>query len=314
MFALCTISSPQVFAKPLNSINVFDYLARVAQLRYTPLDLTTAKISSSQTIKGCQIDETHFTVHDPILNSNHEMTIALYHPVANGRYPAIIIVPTIIGRSVIETSSAYRFCLNNIVTAIADVNDLRAPAVLPDWQLHDRDNRAVVVDLRNLIDLLQNYNQVDPQRVGAYGLSLGAYSVALLASVDSRLKLVGLVAGAGNMPSILSYSTQRVPMKLRNTRMTALNDFSVEDYENNLRTNIRFDPIYMTRNPDTKKYFMLIDTTDADVPSVNQQELWEALGQPAHLDVSMTHAETIISAATIHFDAILKNIVSRFEQ
>lgn len=301
-------------ASPLEPINVFSYLQRVNELRYTPLDLSSAKVTSRQNLQGCEIDNVQFAVNDPLTSLSHDVSVSLYHPIQSGKYPAVILVPTIRGRTIVETSIAYRFCQNHIVTAIADVNDLGAPAVLPDWQMHDRDNRAVVIDLRNLIDLLEHHNQVNPLKIGAYGLSLGAYSVALLASVDSRLSMVALVAGAGNMPAILSYSAQSIPVRLRTLRMTALNDSSLIDYENNLRANVLLDPIYLTKNPDTKKYFMLMDLTDLDVPTANQYELWEALGRPDHLDVRLTHPETIVSAATIHFDEILKNIVSRFEE
>ncbi len=301
-------------AKPLEPLNVFDYLARLNDLRYTALDHSTVKTLATEVFQGCVIDDVQYTVMDPLTNTSHEVKVAIYHPLNTGKYPATIIVPTILGRSVIENSIAYRFCITNMVGIIADVNSTLAPQTLPDWDLSDRNNRKALIDLRTLIDLLETHSQIDPQRIAGYGLSLGAYSVSLLATVDQRLKAVALVAGAGNMPAILANSVQKFPVQLREMRMKSTGDHSVAHYEDNLRATIKYDPIYMAKNQNTSKFFMLMDLDDTYVPAENQLEFWNALGKPGHLDVHASHDQTILAAATVHFNEILNEIVSRLNK
>ena len=307
---LCTQNS---IAKPLEPLNLFDYLVRLNDLSHTPLDQKTVKVLSTENYRGCIVEETQFSVHDPLAHTFHLVKMAIYHPPMNKKIPAIVIVPTILGRTVLENSVAYRFCMTNMVAAIADVNSTATPDHLPDWELHDRMSRRAILEIKSLIDYLVVQPQVDATKIGAYGISLGAYTISLLAAVDPRLKSVVLILGAGNMPAILSNSQQRIPVKLRNLRMNATGDKSVINYETNLRKSVNYDPIYMLNEPEPKKYFMLIDLDDTYVPTENQLELWEKLGKPSHFDVHATHDQSILAAVTVHFNRILNELTSRLK-
>ena len=61
---LCTQNS---IAKPLEPLNLFDYLVRLNDLSHTPLDQKTVKVLSTENYRGCIVEETQFSVHDPFL-------------------------------------------------------------------------------------------------------------------------------------------------------------------------------------------------------------------------------------------------------
>ncbi len=307
------LCASNVFAKPLEPLGLFEYLVRLNDLRHSVLDPKTVRIITTESFSGCIIDETELLVNDPITNLAHKIQVAVYHPPKVKNIPAVLIVPTILGRTVIENSVAYRFCKSNMVAVIADINNLSEPATLPDWQLHDRINRKALIDLQTVVDLLETHPQVDPNKLAGYGLSLGGFTMSLLATLDPRLKSVALIASAGNMPAILSYSQQRIPVKLRGLRMNATKDTSLVNYENNLRSNIRFDPIFMANANEASRCFMFINLDDKHVPSENQLELWEKLGRPAHFDVSASHEQTILGAVTAHFNRVLNEIQLRLK-
>jgi dienelactone hydrolase len=54
------------------------------------------------------------------------------------------------------------------------------------------------VNARRALDLLAARADVDPNRLGLVGYSLGAQTAAILAGDEPRLKAVGIVAGRGN--------------------------------------------------------------------------------------------------------------------
>lgn len=62
--------------------------------------------------------------------------------------------------------------------------------------------RPLVVNARRALDLLAARKDVDANRLGLVGYSLGAQTAAILAGDEPRLKDVGLVAGRGTQVSV----------------------------------------------------------------------------------------------------------------
>jgi uncharacterized protein len=58
--------------------------------------------------------------------------------------------------------------------------------------------RPLVVNARRALDLLAARADVDRDRLGLVGFSLGAQTAAILAGDEPRLKAVGIVAGRGS--------------------------------------------------------------------------------------------------------------------
>jgi uncharacterized protein len=59
------------------------------------------------------------------------------------------------------------------------------------------DFRPLVVNARRALDVLVARPDVDPERVGLVGFSLGAQTAAILAGDDPRPKAIGLISGRG---------------------------------------------------------------------------------------------------------------------
>jgi dienelactone hydrolase len=62
--------------------------------------------------------------------------------------------------------------------------------------------RPVVVDVRRALDLLTARKDVDADRLGVVGYSLGAQIAAIVAGVDDRPKAVGVIAGRGTEEAV----------------------------------------------------------------------------------------------------------------
>lgn len=67
------------------------------------------------------------------------------------------------------------------------------------WGDHEQD------DLRGALDFVQAQPDVDPQRLGAVGFSIGAYTVAMVAAQDPRIRAVVLKAVWTSLPDELLF-------------------------------------------------------------------------------------------------------------
>lgn len=67
-----------------------------------------------------------------------------------------------------------------------------------------------IIDYRRALDFLETIPEVDPQRIGLLGASMGGILGALLAGVDERVKVAIIVAGGGGWGEIVRQS-QIVP-------------------------------------------------------------------------------------------------------
>jgi dienelactone hydrolase len=70
------------------------------------------------------------------------------------------------------------------------------------------DGVATVVDMRRGIDYLQSRHDIEKDKIGLIGFSLGALEGTILAGVDDRVKAVALVSGGGGLGKILTEQAQ----------------------------------------------------------------------------------------------------------
>jgi predicted esterase len=109
-----------------------------------------------------------------------------------GRHPAVVFL-TGSGGSMLDF----------VPIALSFANDggvglsIQQPADPKSWA-------PLVVNVRRALDLLAARSDVDPQRLGVAGLSLGAETAGIVAGVDPRPHVFGLMSGRGR-PVVLHY-------------------------------------------------------------------------------------------------------------
>jgi dienelactone hydrolase len=105
-------------------------------------------------------------------------------PPTPGRHPAVVFLHGSGGSRVDLLVTAAKLTLRGAVTMTLSL----PPA---------RSYRPVVIDVRRALDLLTARDDVDADRIGVVGYSLGAQIAAIVAGVDPRPKAVGVIAGRG---------------------------------------------------------------------------------------------------------------------
>lgn len=131
-----------------------------------------------------------------------------------------------------------------------------------------REYTRTVIDLRRGIDLLIARPDVDPDRIGFVGHSVGALFGAVLAGVDRRLRAAVLMAGTGRFVDVAAVN---------------LPDLQGEEFEHYRRTLAELDPaVWVGRAAPTPLFFQAA-LRDEFFTEEQGREVFEQAGDPKSL-------------------------------
>jgi dienelactone hydrolase len=132
--------------------------------------------------------------------------------------------------------------------------------------------RQAALDVIRASDFLRAMPEVDPDRVGAVGVSLGAIVTSLARGVDTRLGRTVLVIGGGDFGRLLAESPEAKELLAK-----AQGVVRAEELAEVLRP---VDPLTFASRIRTEDILMLNARRDEVIPQACTLSLWEALGQP----------------------------------
>jgi dienelactone hydrolase len=226
----------------------------------------------------------------PTDSSAYPIKIQYYKANVKGPRPLIVIIPPILGVTPLDTLMAAYIASKGYHAMICelseDVTDLNRPLADVD-DLMARANSGV----RATLDFASTLPEIDMNRVGGFGASLGGIRLGILMGTDPRIKSGFMAVAGGNIAEIMSFSQEGRVKPYREARMKKENIASESDYYDRLKPLSFIDPIFLAKNIPTDKVFMLMSTKDTCVPTKNQIELLNALGNPEHRYVDFTHAK-----------------------
>jgi dienelactone hydrolase len=175
-------------------------------------------------------------VEDTFLSGGQKVAVERYEPASKGQYPAILLLPAIDGvdraHGDLYRSAARRYAAKGYVVLLVNYFD-RTPAGAAEWKAtresffrfargtatpaeekaigaRFRDWTGAVADAVKYARKLPN---VDGERVGAVGFSLGAY-LALASATDKDLRLRAVVDLFGGLPRALRDRAKDLPPTL----------------------------------------------------------------------------------------------------
>ncbi len=282
----------------------------LSELKHVPLKTRVDEIPNGIG-SGCVFTKATIPVTSPKQGHLRNQDLFIARPKGSKRSPAILILPTIFGHTVLENQLAKKLCERGFATVIADVNEVVQPTTLPSWDHEDNTQRKAILTLRTAIDFMQMHPYILPNQIASLGCSLGAITTATLMGVDTRLRAAVLAAGGGNLPFILANSRYSKIELLRESRMKHLK-ISIPEYENELRRRLIFDPLHFRSRVNSANILMMIAKGDTMVPESAQMELWENYGQPEVLLFGSGHVGSIVRLAILWTDYIAEFFRARF--
>lgn len=216
----------------------------------------------------------------------HVVQVIHYRPAAGGvatRRPAVVVSPILGGSMALAKTLARALVQRSIHAAIVLKGERILDGKAPVARL-ERVLRTAVMDRRRTVDWLSEQPDVDPRRIGAMGVSLGALATTLLAAVEPRVGAAVLVLAGGDLPSLVTGSDE--PGVRAFVREVGLGP---EALATRLRAEVPSDPLVLAPCIDARKVLLVQARRDTTIPFVNQQLLAKALGLPQRIVLPTGH-------------------------
>jgi hypothetical protein len=138
--------------------------------------------------------------------------------------------------------------------------------------------RQTVLDNRQVLDYLVTRPDVDPNRLGCLGLSLGGIKASLVAAVDSRIRCSVLGLAGGSMADIALHSTEpRLHDYVRDLQRAGV---PADMIYTELRDKVQTDPLRLGPYLDARTTLLFIAGLDRVVPTWTGKQLRRAIGGP----------------------------------
>jgi dienelactone hydrolase len=193
---------------------------------------------------------------------------------------AVIVIPMLggspfvraVSRDMCESLRSEGFAALYLDDARSPVNDHSSPEDLEDALA------AGTAEIRAALDWLSQRPEIDADRIGAVGISLGGIRPAIAAAVDRRLKANFIAFAGADIPDIIFGSGQA---RVRAYRDRLVARFGSEPAARAaLSASLRTDPVHLAGHVDARRVLLVLASFDGVAPVKNGKLLYERLGRP----------------------------------
>jgi dienelactone hydrolase len=194
-----------------------------------------------------------------------------------GKYPTILILPIAGGIDFSVRGFAKLFASNGFNCAVVHNRhaDLDNTETAEEVENYFRQN---VLDNRQILDYLVEREQVDSNKLGCLGLSLGGIRASMVAGVDERVKCTVIGLAGGGIADITLLSEEK-DIKNHIKELLELG-VSKETIHAELSDKVITDPLRLAQYADARNVLMFTAMFDRVVPRKCCDRLWEAMGKP----------------------------------
>ncbi|KPL13167.1 hypothetical protein AMJ85_00065 [candidate division BRC1 bacterium SM23_51] len=207
------------------------------------------------------------------------------------RFPTVLVLPISGGVDFTVKSFANCFASNGFNCAIVrnrkvDLDDAESAEQVEDYF------RQSVLDSRQVLDYLVQRQEVDANRLGCVGLSLGGIKTSMIVGVDERLKCCVMGLAGGSIADITLLSEEK---KIKDY-IRGLIDMGIgpETIHTELSKKIKTDPLKLAKHIDARNALMFIAMFDRVVPKKCGDRLWKAIGKPEVVYLLSGHYTSIL--------------------
>ena len=130
-----------------------------------------------------------------------------------------------------------------------------------------------VLDIRRAVAWLESRDEVDEQRIGIFGISLGGITAALATTAEPRIRKACLVLAGGDLAQVALDS----PRLARERRAWEERGGTRQEF---LDVIGKIDPVRYAENARNRQILMLNASRDEIIPKACTESLWQALGRP----------------------------------
>ncbi|OHB65991.1 MAG: hypothetical protein A2Y76_13060 [Planctomycetes bacterium RBG_13_60_9] len=208
---------------------------------------------------------------------NEDIKVDYYVQKEPGRHPTVLMLPISGGVDFSVESFAWLFARCGINCALVHNRRVEIENTQSAEEV-EAYFRQTVLDNRQVLDYLVTRPDVDPNRLGCLGLSLGGIKAGLVAAVDDRIKCAVLGLAGGSMADIAMNSKEdRLEDYINELKGQGI---SSDDLHAELLEKVRTDPLRLGPYIDARRTLMFIASFDRVVPKWTGEQLRRAIGGP----------------------------------
>ncbi|HET6725546.1 MAG TPA: hypothetical protein VFH85_06035 [Gammaproteobacteria bacterium] len=154
--------------------------------------------------------------------------------------------------------------------------------------------RVAVIDLKRCVDWALDRDEVDDDRIGLIGFSMGAFLAALTLGVEPRIRAGAVVLGGAHPADIIA-SCGGKPGMAKLAVMERLG-LSWEEYYRILEeATCANDPAHFAGCFDPERILLFDALYDTCMPARSRAALWEAMGQPERYTMHYGHKSAFLA-------------------
>lgn len=192
--------------------------------------------------------------------------------------PAVLISPILGGNMVVDHFARY-YAGRGFIAAIVYRKKLFWQEDRSDMAQFEEYMRTCIIRLRESVDWLSAQPEVEPDRIGSFGISYGAILHSILAAVEPRIRFHVLAMPAGPISEVIMHCPDKAVIKLmkyaqEHYRMTP------EEIERELQATVKTDPMLLAPYVPREKVQVYVALFDKVVGAGRSFRLWRAMGKP----------------------------------
>lgn len=225
----------------------------------------------------------HYTVERIVFPSalnvfnTENIKVDFYVQKKAGKFATILVLPIANGVDFCAKGFARHFTSNGLNCAIVhnrhvDIDDIQNAEYVEDYL------RQTVLDGRQILDYLGERKEVDSDKFGCLGMSLGGIRASIVAGVDERIKCCVVGLAGGSMADI-TFLSELKEVK-RYIKGLAERGISPETIHAEVSDKIITDPLKLAEYADAREILMYVAMFDRVIHRQCGDKLWEAAGKP----------------------------------
>jgi hypothetical protein len=193
-----------------------------------------------------------------------------------GRFPTILVLPIGNGVDFCAKGFARHFASNGFNCAIVHNRHIDIENIVSAEQVEDY-LRQTVLDSRQILDYLIERNEVDGDKLGCLGMSLGGIRASLVSAVDDRVKCSVIGLAGGSMADV-AFLCKLGEVK-RYMKGLLERGVSPETIYAEISEKVITDPLKLAKYIDARETLMYIAMFDRVIHRKCGDKLWEAVGK-----------------------------------
>jgi hypothetical protein len=240
----------------------------------------------------------------------HNIHIDYYDVDNQEKSPIIVVLPIFGGDNLVSSIFAKYFANKGYSSMI--VHRQEEYRDIGDLNLLDQSLKQIVFDHKQAIDWIELQKDIDLENIGLFGVSFGGIKTAIIAPLEDRIKASVICLAAGDLPYVITHSSER-GVKKRRFKVIKSENLSLEELHEKLKDVITCDPINYAEYLDANSTMMVLARFDKAVPYKKGKELKEKIGNPKTIILPIGHSSSIFYLPYIQHEA-LEFFKERFEK